>query len=259
MFRLLSLFTFAALFGGAAFAQDAAAPAAAAPQFKSLEEKVSYIVGLNIGRGLKNDGMEVTPDLVIRGLRDALAGTKYALTDEEITSVIQEFSKQQMAKEAQKALAANPELKAMAEKNSAEGAAFHAENGKKEGIVTLPSGLQYKVLTAGAGATPKLTDTVQAHYSGKLLNGTVFDSSYERGQPTSFSVDGVIPGWTEALQKNEGRRQVGSFHSGQPGLRRRRSAARRNRSKRDARVYDGTDRRRAVVAGPESEVTEPLP
>lgn len=201
MFRFLSLFTLAALFGGAAFAQDAAAPAAAAPQFKSLEEKVSYIVGLNIGRGLKNDGMEVSPDLVVRGLRDALAGTKYALTDEEITSVIQEFSKQQMAKEAQKALAANPELKALADKNSAEGAAFLADNGKKEGVTTLPSGLQYKVLTAGQGASPKVTDTVQTHYSGKLLDGTMFDSSYERGQPAAFGVDQVIPGWTEALQK----------------------------------------------------------
>jgi FKBP-type peptidyl-prolyl cis-trans isomerase len=98
-------------------------------------------------------------------------------------------------------LAANPELKALADKNAAEGKAFLAENGKKEGVVTLPSGLQYKVLTAGTGASPKAADTVQTHYSGKLLDGTVFDSSYDRGTPATFGVDQVIAGWTEALQK----------------------------------------------------------
>ncbi len=201
MLRLLTLIVIAVGAVSSALAQEAAAPAAGAPEFKTIEDKVSYIVGLNIGRSLKNDGMDVTPDLVVRGLRDALSGGKYALTDEEISKVIQDFSKAQMAKEAQKALAANPELKALADKNAADGAAFLAENGKKEGVTTLPSGLQYKVLTAGQGPSPKATDTVQTHYSGKLLDGTVFDSSYERGQPAAFGVDQVIPGWTEALQK----------------------------------------------------------
>jgi FKBP-type peptidyl-prolyl cis-trans isomerase len=202
MFRILSVVASAAMLVNSAAAQEAApAPAAAAPQFKTLAEKVSYMVGLNIGRQLKQDGMDVDHELLVRGLRDALSGAKAAMTDEEMSAAVREFSKQQMAKEAAEALAANPELKALADKNSAEGAAFLAENGKKEGVVTLPSGLQYKVLTAGNGPTPKAADTVQTHYSGKLLDGTVFDSSYERGQPASFGVDQVIAGWTEALQK----------------------------------------------------------
>lgn len=199
MLRLLLAISIAAFATRSATAQNAPAPAA--PQFNTLEEKVSYIVGLNIGRGLKSDGMEVNPDLVVRGLRDALSGGKFAMTDDEISAVVQEFSKKQMAKEAERALAENPQLKEAAEKNAAEGAAFLAENGKKEGVQTLPSGLQYKVLTAGQGISPKASDTVQTHYSGKLLDGTVFDSSYERGQPASFGVDQVIAGWTEALQK----------------------------------------------------------
>lgn len=197
MVRLLAVV--ALLFAAAeASAQDAAP---AAPSLKSLKERVSYLVGMNIGRQLKNDSMEVDHDLVIRGLKDALAGSKSLLSDDEADATFREFQKQMMAKEAEKALATNPEMKAAAEKNSAEGAKFLAENGKKEGVVTLPSGLQYKVIKAGNGATPKATDTVQTHYRGRLLDGTVFDSSYERGQPASFGVTQVIAGWTEALQK----------------------------------------------------------
>jgi FKBP-type peptidyl-prolyl cis-trans isomerase FklB len=199
MLRIFSVVAVVALFVGSATAQDAAP--AGAPQLKTLKERVSYLVGMSMGERLKNDQMDVDQEILIRGLRDALSGAKAALSDEEMEATVREFSTQQQKKDAEAAMAANPELKAAAEKNSAEGAAFLAENGKKEGVVTLPSGLQYKVLTAGTGASPKINDTVQVHYSGKLLDGTVFDSSYERGQPAMFGVGQVIPGWTEALQK----------------------------------------------------------
>lgn len=195
MFRMYSVVAFVAIFAGTATAQDAA------PQLKTLKERVSYLVGQSMGERLKNDQMDVDQDILIRGLRDALSGAKPVMTEEEMAATVREFSAQQMKKDAEAAMAANPELKAQAEKNGAAGAAFLTENGKKEGVVTLPSGLQYKVLTPGTGATPKINDTVQVHYSGKLLDGTVFDSSYERGQPAVFGVDQVIAGWTEALQK----------------------------------------------------------
>jgi FKBP-type peptidyl-prolyl cis-trans isomerase FklB len=172
-----------------------------APKPESLKDRVSYIVGMNIGRQMKNDAMEVDPELLIRGLRDGLTGAKSPLTDEEMESTFREFQKQMMAKEAAKALEANPEMKAAADKNAAEGAAFLAENAKKEGVTTLPDGLQYKVLTAGTGPSPKATDTVKTHYKGRLIDGTVFDSSIDRGQPATFGVKQVIAGWTEALQK----------------------------------------------------------
>lgn len=199
MFRTYSVVAIVALFAVTATAQEAAP--AAAPQFKTLKDRVSYLIGQSMGERLKNDQMDVDQELLIRGLRDALTGAKPALSEEEMQATVREFSAQQMKKDAEAAMAANPELKALAEKNTAEGTAFLAENGKKEGVVSLPSGLQYKVLTAGTGATPKINDTVQVHYSGKLLDGTVFDSSYERGQPAVFGVDQVIAGWTEALQK----------------------------------------------------------
>lgn len=177
------------------FAQEPAA----AP--KSLKERVSYVVGLRIGQQMKGDEMDVDPDTVMRGFRDAMAGVKPALTEEEMDATFREFQKAMMAKEAAKALEANPELKAMAEKNAAEGKTYLEANAKKEGVTTLPSGLQYKVLKAGAGTSPKVTDTVQTHYKGTLLDGRVFDSSYDRGQPAVFGVGQVIAGWTEALQK----------------------------------------------------------
>ena len=201
MFRFLSLFTFASLLGGVAFAQDAAAPAAAPVEFKTLEEKVSYLVGMQMGQQLKTPPFKIDLEIVMRGVHDAATGAKPAMSEEQMQAAAAEFQKKMMAEEAAQAMAANPQLKALADKNAAEGAAFFAENGKKEGVQTTPSGLQYKVLTAGQGQSPKASDNVQTHYSGKLLDGTVFDSSYERGQPASFGVDQVIPGWTEALQK----------------------------------------------------------
>ncbi len=165
------------------------------PTLKSTEEKASYSIGLNIGKNLKKEasGAGLDPALVLQGIKDGLAGAAL-LTDQEMKEAMDAFRTSMMARRKDQA-------KNAAEKNLKEGEAFLAENGKKEGIVTLPSGLQYKVIKEGAGATPKATDTVATHYRGTLLDGTEFDSSYKRGEPATFEVTGVIPGWTEALQK----------------------------------------------------------
>ncbi len=132
------------------------------------------------------------PELVSRGFRDALSGAKALLTDQEIRDTIAAFQKEMTAKQDERG-----------KKNKKDGEAFLAENKKKEGIKTLPSGLQYKVIKAGTGKKPKLTDTVTTQYRGTLIDGTEFDSSYKRNAPASFPVNGVIPGWTEALQLME--------------------------------------------------------
>jgi FKBP-type peptidyl-prolyl cis-trans isomerase FklB len=163
---------------------------------KNQKDKVSYSIGLNIGRNLANDlkkqSIDIDPNILAKGIQDALAGAKPLLTDQEIQETMVAFQKEMMAK-----------LEEMAKKNKADGEAFLAENKKKEGVRTLPSGLQYKVIKAGTGKKAKADDTVTANYRGTLIDGTEFDSSYKRGQPATFSVSGVIPGWTEALQLME--------------------------------------------------------
>lgn len=164
-------------------------PAAASPPPKTLKEQASYGIGFNIGHNLKEDGLDVDPAMLARGLVDALGGAQPQLTEQEIAKALEEFQKvveQQMAQRAGKA--------------AQEGEAFLAANAKKEGVVVLPSGLQYKVLKQGTGASPTTTDVVRTHYHGTFINGKVFDSSVERGEPAEFPVNGVIPGWTEALQ-----------------------------------------------------------
>jgi FKBP-type peptidyl-prolyl cis-trans isomerase FklB len=153
--------------------------------------RVSYAVGLNVGMNLKSQGVVVDPDAVAQGLRDAFAG-RPNLSQEEasqaITSHLQEIRAKAQAKQQEEARV-----------NRAAGAAFLAENAKKDGVKTTASGLQYKVLFEGRGEVPKDNHTVTVHYRGKLIDGTEFDSSFSRNEPTSFGVKGVIPGWTEAL------------------------------------------------------------
>jgi FKBP-type peptidyl-prolyl cis-trans isomerase FklB len=166
---------------------------AADPSLKSQKDKVSYSIGLDIGRNLKDQSIEVDPTLLARGIQDAISDGKRLLTEEEVQTVMTAFQQEMQAKAAAKG-------KEVGDKNLKEGNQFLAENKKKKGIVTLPSGLQYKVITEGKGKKPKATDTVTTQYKGTLIDGTEFDSSYKRGQPASFPVSGVIPGWTEALQ-----------------------------------------------------------
>jgi FKBP-type peptidyl-prolyl cis-trans isomerase FklB len=140
----------------------------------------------------KMQGIEVDLELVTRGLKDAYTGSPSLLTDEEMQEVLTNFKKEFIAKQQELA-------KQQGEKNKKEGEIFLEANKKKEGVQTLPSGLQYKVLKAGAGKKPTATDTVTVHYRGTLIDGKEFDSSYPRGKPVTFPVNGVIPGWTEAL------------------------------------------------------------
>ena len=163
------------------------------PELKTLDDKTSYSIGVSIGRNLKAQGYEADLSLVLLGMEDAMSGGKLLLGDQEIQAVLAESRQMLATKKSER-------MKAAAEANKTAGPAFLAENAKKAGVVTLPSGLQYKVITAGTGPKPGLTDTVTTHYKGTLIDGKEFDSSYSRGEPTSFPVNGVIKGWTEALQ-----------------------------------------------------------
>ena len=162
-------------------------------ELKSFEQKLSYMLGQQIGNNIKESPTEIDIDIFVSGIRDSLKGNKSLLSEEETNQVRQEFSRQVQETRNQK-------MAALSGKNLKDGEAFLAENKKKEGIVTTDSGLQYKVLKQGDGPKPQSTDKVTVHYRGTLLDGTEFDSSYKRGQPASFQVGGVIRGWTEALQ-----------------------------------------------------------
>jgi FKBP-type peptidyl-prolyl cis-trans isomerase FklB len=170
---------------------------AAASPLTSRKEKFSYALGMNIGTGLgtnlKKQSVEVDPALLAQGLKDALTGAKTRLTQEQAQAVLTEVQNEVRKEQQEKAQAA-------AATNKKEGDDFLAANKSKEGVVTLPSGLQYKILTEGKGPKPTATDTVVCNYKGTLINGTEFDSSYKRGQPATFGVSQVIKGWTEALQ-----------------------------------------------------------
>lgn len=159
----------------------------------SQQDKLSYSFGQNIGNSLKQQKIELNLDLLMKGIQDAIADKKSLLTPEEMANVLKEFQKERFAKLAE-------ERKALAETNLKEEETFLTANKAKEGVITLPSGLQYKVITQGTGKTPKATDQVTTHYRGTLIDGTEFDSSYKRGKPATFAVNQVIPGWTEALQ-----------------------------------------------------------
>ena len=178
-----------AIYAGVLYAQDAAQP-----EFKTVTEKASYAIGLNIGNSVTRDDLEVDARMLVRGLTDALSKKDPALSEEEMTAAMQAFQQEAVAKMTEKRTQA-------AEENVKKGEAFLAANKQQAGVQTTDSGLQYKVLKEGAGPVPKPTDTVKTHYEGKLLDGTVFDSSLERGEPATFPVNGVIAGWTEALQK----------------------------------------------------------
>jgi FKBP-type peptidyl-prolyl cis-trans isomerase len=199
------------LLGGAAAQQTPAKPAqstatttthrkttTAATKPKPLaltteKDKQSYAIGLNVGKSLHRDDIEVDPKIVLQGLQDAMAGGAVLLTDDQIKTVMTDLQTQVRQKQQEK-------MQALSESNKKEGAAFLAANATKPGVVTLPSGLQYKILTPGTGPKPTATDSVICNYKGTLLDNTEFDSSYKRGQPATFPVTGVIKGWTEALQ-----------------------------------------------------------
>jgi FKBP-type peptidyl-prolyl cis-trans isomerase len=170
-----------------------AGPSQAVPALNTTTERFSYAVGMNLGAMLRRQTVEMDPKLVIRGLEDMLNNKPLALTEEEARTVFMQVQAQVQREEMEK-------RKELAAANKKFGEAFLADNKGKPGIVTLPSGLQYKILQEGTGPKPTASDTVVCNYRGTLIDGKEFDSSYKRGKPATFPVNGVIKGWTEALQ-----------------------------------------------------------
>jgi FKBP-type peptidyl-prolyl cis-trans isomerase FklB len=159
-----------------------------APTLDTQQKRVSYAIGLNLGRSLASQKVDTDFDSLARGVRDGIAGTAL-MDDKQIEETMSTFEQEMRSRRT-----------ASGAKNQSEGAAFLADNGKRPAVKTTASGLQYEILSAGDGPKPKATDRVRVHYKGSLINGTEFDSSYERGEPAVFPANRVIPGWTEALQ-----------------------------------------------------------
>jgi len=159
---------------------------------KEQNDKISYSLGVSIGKSMKRDSINANPDLVAQGIKDVLAGGKILLTDEEMAEVFMALQQDLIVKKTEAG-------KALAEKNLKEGEQFLADNAKKEGVVTQPSGLQYKVITDGAGKKAKSTDSVTVHYRGTMIDGTEFDSSYKRNEPATFQLQNMVPGFTEGV------------------------------------------------------------
>lgn len=163
------------------------------PKLDTTKNRISYTIGVNIGQDFKTQKMDIDPEALLMGLQDSMADKELRLTEEEMVSEIQTFQQEMQAKMA-------AEMEAEATRNQAAGEAFLAENAKQEGVVVTESGLQYKVIEEGEGDSPGVNDVATVHYRGTLIDGKQFDSSYDRGQPATFPVGGVIAGWTEALQ-----------------------------------------------------------
>ena len=167
--------------------------------FKTHKDEISYVAGVEMARTIKAQGMEVNTDLFIKGLQDELSGGKLLLSDDEIRKASAMFHAELRRKQNETREKLALETRMAAEDNKKKGEAFLAENRTKEGVVTLPSGLQYKILKAGDGRKPTEADTVEVNYRGTLIDGTPFDSS-QVGKPSTLKLTGVIPGWKEALK-----------------------------------------------------------
>jgi len=163
-------------------------------KLETQKDKLSYSIGLSVGHNLGRDSVAINPEAFLQGVLDAAKDSASRLmTEEQVRDCIMAFQTEQRSK-------LEEGSKVAGEKNKKEGDAFLEQNKKQPGVVTLPSGLQYKVIVEGKGKTPKANSTVTTQYSGKLIDGTEFDSSYKRGEAATFPVNGVIKGWTEALQ-----------------------------------------------------------
>lgn len=175
----------------AAQSAQPAAPQAGKPE--SVQDRAAYVIGFNLGRQLKQNDINANTDLIVKGLKDGVGGSEGLLTEQEMQEAMQAFQQQVMTQQQEK-------QKIQGEKNKAEGEAFLAKNKERAEVKTTASGLQYEVLKEGTGPQPKATDSVTVHYRGTLMNGTEFDSSYGRGEPATFILNQVIPGWTEGVQ-----------------------------------------------------------
>jgi FKBP-type peptidyl-prolyl cis-trans isomerase FkpA len=182
-----------AVLAASALLFSAQAPAQDAAPLPTEKERVGYMIGMDIGKSIKPMAGEFDLAMLKRAIDDVLSGKPTLLDEQEVATVMQAFSQKMQAKQ-------QADQKAALDRNTASGEAFLAQNGKRRGVVTTASGLQYQVLSAGKGAMPKLESTVKVHYTGTLLDGTKFDSSHDRNEPAQFALGAVIPGWTEGLQ-----------------------------------------------------------
>lgn len=162
-------------------------------ELKTQKDKASYSIGVSIGKNLKDQKVEIQTDILVKGLLDAYTGAKTQLTEKEMGEVLAQFQQEIMAKAQEEAAKKGGENKSKGEK-------FLADNKNKPGVKTTPSGLQYTVISEGTGPKPTASSTVKVHYTGKLIDGTTFDSSVDRGEPIEFPLNGVIKGWTEGVQ-----------------------------------------------------------
>jgi FKBP-type peptidyl-prolyl cis-trans isomerase FklB len=167
--------------------------AAESVDLQDQKAKVSYGIGMNLGMQWRQQEVPIDPDLLMKGMKDAMEGRETLMTEEEMRNTLTAFQNQHRAQQMEK-------RRLQGEQNLAEGEKYLSENKSKPGVVTLPSGLQYKIITEGQGESPAAHDQVSVHYRGTLIDGTEFDSSYKKGEPATFGVGGVIKGWTEALQ-----------------------------------------------------------
>lgn len=162
-------------------------------ELKTQKDKASYSIGVSIGKNLKDQKVEIQTDILVKGLLDAYTGAKTQLTEKEMGDVLAQFQQEIMAKAQEEAAKKGGENKSKGEK-------FLEDNKNKPGVKTTPSGLQYTVISEGTGPKPTASSTVKVHYTGKLIDGTTFDSSVDRGEPIEFPLNGVIKGWTEGVQ-----------------------------------------------------------
>jgi len=166
---------------------------AAAPALNSDIDKLSYSIGSDLGKNFKRQSIDINPTVMAKGIEDGMKGGALLLTEQQMKDVLNKFQKELMEKR-------TAEFNKKADENKAKGEAFLSQNKTKPGVVTLPSGLQYKIITDAKGSKPAKEDTVTVEYTGRLINGEVFDSSEKTGKPATFKLSQVIPGWTEALQ-----------------------------------------------------------
>ena len=174
-------------------AMSTAMAATDATSLTTDKDKLSYSIGADLGKNFKTQGIDINPEALAKGMQDGMSGTQLILTEQQMKDVLNKFQKDLMAKR-------SAEFNKKSDENKSKGEAFLKENKAKAGVIALPSGLQYKIIDSGSGAKPGKTDTVTVEYTGRLIDGTVFDSTEKTGKPATFQVSQVIPGWTEALQ-----------------------------------------------------------
>lgn len=167
--------------------------AAGAEAPKTEMDKLSYSIGTDLGKNFKKQGIEINPTMMSKGIQDGMAGGALLLTEQQMKDVLNQFQKELMAKR-------TTEFNKKSEENKVKGEAFLSQNKSKAGVVTLADGLQYKIIQSATGAKPSKEDTVTVEYTGRMINGEVFDSTEKTGKPATFKLSQVIPGWTEALQ-----------------------------------------------------------